>query len=53
MKGSRLNRRVRIVMGNPGVSRSQPVPIPQGTLPATHMGLPIKISPKIPKTVEK
>ena len=42
-----------IVMGNPGVSRAQPVPIPQKPLPATHTGLPIKISPKTSKLVEK
>ena len=48
---SYIDLHLGIVMGNPGVSRTQP--IPQKPLPTTRTGLPIKISPKTSKLVEK
>ncbi|KAF8811770.1 hypothetical protein BYT27DRAFT_7252477 [Phlegmacium glaucopus] len=44
---------VGIVTGNPRVTRQQPVPHPQEPVPADPTNLPVKTSPKTPKTAQK
>ena len=44
---------VGIVAGNPRVTQPGPHPYPHLPVPATRTGLPVEMSPKIAKTVEK